>query len=297
MMMMAATTKALTDNFEAPAIRNYGRRLRDSLTALQTPLKDGGGTAGKSNGASDLPMVRGVDSRIQEIMSAAAKHLPEGFSVKMTSGYRGPNVPNHNGNAADYQIIGPDGKPLSNRGEDPTGLYKTLARHAQGEMLARHPELKGRFAWGGAFGTQLGGGGPRDLMHFDVNGERGRYSDYQLHNMGAVPGERYGKDFAPAVDKDAITKSANQIRDRHNDIFGVKGRRNAKQGIRNVENEGLLQTAGMIGTTKHEVTGNAAVHVSFSGLPAGARTKATADGMFRTVSLNRGRTPMASQDS
>lgn len=260
------------------------------------------GNSGRNNGAADLPMVRGVDPRIQEIVNAAGKHLPKGYSLNMTSGYRGPNVPNHNGNAADYQIIGPDGKPLSNRGEDPTGLYQTLARHAQGEMLARHPDLKGRFAWGGAFGTQLGGGGPRDLMHFDINGERGRYSDYQLHNMGPVPGEKYGSKFQPppiatnpTIDKDAITKSANELRERHNDIFGVRGRRNAKFGIRNVENEGgLLDAArqtGAFGTTKHSVEGNAAVHVSFSGLPAGARTKASADGMFKTIKLNRGNLP------
>src|SRR5664280_2106551 len=83
------------------------------------------GDGGGSNG-----YVNGVDKRIQEIVNAASKHLPEGYSVKMTSGYRGANVPNHNGNAADYQIIGPDGKPLSNRGEDPTGMYQKLARHS-----------------------------------------------------------------------------------------------------------------------------------------------------------------------
>lgn len=133
-----------------------------------------------------------VEPRITEIVSAAAAHLPVGYTVSMTSGYRGEGTPNHNGRAADFHIADPQGKVLRNRGEDPSGMYQTLARHAYGEMLARHPDLKGQFAWGGAFGTQLGGGGERDLMHFDINGERGRYSEYLLRNMGPMPGVKYG---------------------------------------------------------------------------------------------------------
>jgi hypothetical protein len=105
---------------------------------------------------------------------------------------------------------------------------------------------------------------------------------------------RFSADRNIAVDKEAITKSANDIRQRHNDIFGIKGRRDAKYGVRSTENEGLLRVAkqgGAFGTQKHEVEGNAAVHVSFSGLPVGARTKASADGMFKTVKLNRGKLP------
>ncbi|MHC6154801.1 phage tail tape measure protein [Bradyrhizobium elkanii] len=183
---LASGTSTLTRNFEAPKIDNSARRLKDSMTALRSPTDAVGGGAGTGK------IVNGVDARLQEIVNAAATHLPEGYSIKMTSGFRGAGQANHNGHAADYQIIGPDGKPISNRGEDPTGMYSLLARHAYGEMLARYPTLKGKFAWGGAFGTRLGGGGQRDLMHFDVNGERGRYSQYQLRNMGSVPGTKYG---------------------------------------------------------------------------------------------------------
>lgn len=183
---LASGTSTLTRNFEAPKIDNSARRLKDSMTALRSPTDAVGGGAGTGK------IVNGVDAHLQEIVNAAATHLPEGYSIKMTSGFRGAGQANHNGHAADYQIIGPDGKPISNRGEDPTGMYSLLARHAYGEMLARYPNLKGKFAWGGAFGTQLGGGGQRDLMHFDMNGERGRYSQYQLHNMGSVPGAKYG---------------------------------------------------------------------------------------------------------
>ncbi|MCW2358846.1 MULTISPECIES: phage tail tape measure protein [Bradyrhizobium] len=168
-------------------VGKYMKQMSDGTSGIPvTP-----GTV-DTNNFKGVPLRGGVDPRIQEIVNAGATHLPEGYSLKMTSGFRGAGQANHNGNAADYQIIGPDGKALPNRGNDPTGMYRLLARYSYGEMLARYPELKGRFAWGGAFGTKLGGGGPRDLMHFDVNGERGRYEQFQLRNMGAVPGTRYG---------------------------------------------------------------------------------------------------------
>ncbi|MCS3686654.1 hypothetical protein ABIF07_006324 [Bradyrhizobium elkanii] len=184
-------TRAFESSYEKAGIKHMGSRYNyanQAMSAYNSPaaaLVTGGG---KGTGK----IVNGVDARLQEIVNAAATHLPEGYSIKMTSGFRGAGQTNHNGRAADYQIIGPDGKPISNRGEDPTGMYSLLARHVYGEMLARYPNLKGKFAWGGAFGTQLGGGGRRDLMHFDVNGERGRYSQYQLRNMGSVPGAKYG---------------------------------------------------------------------------------------------------------
>ncbi|MHC2552315.1 hypothetical protein ACVJ6Q_003610 [Bradyrhizobium elkanii] len=185
--------RAFEGTFEKAGVKNYGSRMdytNQALAAFNNP----GFTTGQqaANSFKGVPMRAGVDPRIQEIVNAGATHLPEGYSLKMTSGFRGHGAANHNGHAADYQIIGPDGKPISNRGEDPTGMYSLLARHSYGEMLARYPELKGKFAWGGAFGTQLGGGGQRDLMHFDTNGERGRYTQWQLRNMGAVPGTQYG---------------------------------------------------------------------------------------------------------
>lgn len=168
-------------------VSKYMNQMSDG-TSL-TPVVPGTTATNISKG---VPLRGGVDPRIQEIVNAGATHLPEGYSLKMISGFRGAGQANHNGNAADYQIIGPDGKALSNRGNDPTGMYQLLARYSFGEMLARYPELKGKFAWGGAFGTKLGGGGPRDLMHFDINGERGRYDQFQLRNMGPVPGAKYG---------------------------------------------------------------------------------------------------------
>lgn len=130
----------------------------------------------------------GADPRLGEILEAAQKYLPQGYTIKPVSGHRPGDTGFHgHGKAVDIKIVDPSGKELTNYGEDPTGYYKQLARGAYQEALQRYPDLKGQFAWGGAFGTQKGtGGGPRDLMHFDLGGERGRYTDYRLSNMGPL---------------------------------------------------------------------------------------------------------------
>lgn len=188
------------DSFE----EGWGREIARRKEAVRPAAGDAAGgpaegglpagaiATGNKPAAKPGVSAAGVDPRIDEIVRAGATHLPPGYSLRMTSGYRGPNQHNHNGRAADYQIIDPNGNALRNRGEDPTGMYQELARHAYGEQKARYPELNGKFAWGGAFGTALGGGGERDLMHFDINGERGRYTQYQLRNLGPVPGVQYG---------------------------------------------------------------------------------------------------------
>lgn len=189
------------DSFEQGWGREIARRKEQlsSPTSIPSAAVSSRPDAPPSAGGDRLtgPIDSRVDPRIPEIVGAAASHLPPGYTVRMSSGYRGPHQANHNGRAADFQIIDPAGNELRNRGEDPGGMYRLLARHAHGEQQARHPELNGDFAWGGAFGTALGGGGERDLMHFDINGERGRYEQYQLRNMGSVPGFTYGKGAPP----------------------------------------------------------------------------------------------------
>jgi len=133
--------------------------------------------------------LRGVDPRLQEIMTSASRHLPEGYKVQVTSGHSpthgSPGSQHRRHNAMDVQIIGPDGKAIRNRGPDTTGMYGYLGRAAYTEMLARYPELKGRLAWGGSFGTS--GRNPReaDLMHYDIGGERGRLAPH-LSAMGPL---------------------------------------------------------------------------------------------------------------
>jgi hypothetical protein len=129
--------------------------------------------------------------------------------------------------------------------------------------------------------------------HGEVNPGH-KEADEGMSITNAIRQQREALRNNPVLDKEAIVQTAKQ----HRDLFGIKGRRDAKYGVRSTENEGLLQTAkqgGAFGMQKHQVEGNAAVHVSFSGLPAGARTKASADGMFKTMKLDRGGLTPASE--
>jgi hypothetical protein len=159
-------------------------------------LKDG--VIQKNMGGGRSGQITGVDPRLAEIIGAGAKHLPPGYRVEQSSGYRPGDSGFHGrGMAADVRIIGPDGKEIRNQGDDSSGMYEALARHSYGEMLARHPDLKGKLGWGGNFGTQKGGGGENDLMHLDLGGDRGRRGP-PLTERGAFPGEKYGADFDAA---------------------------------------------------------------------------------------------------
>lgn len=143
------------------------------------------------------PNLAEVDPRLREIMSAAATHLPPGYRMGVNEGYNAHGHAAHSQHhvrgrgALDVQIYDPQGRAIQNRGRDTTGLYTKLGRAAYGEMLARHPELKGRLAHGAAFGTHAGSGVP-DLMHFDLGGERGNLAPH-LSTLGPLPGVKYGE--------------------------------------------------------------------------------------------------------
>jgi hypothetical protein len=129
-------------------------------------------TASLENGAP------GVDSSLDQAVHYASSHLPPGYTAKMTSGVRNePGSQHALGKAEDWQIYGPDGQPVSNRGGDITGLYGQMYKNALRWMKTNHPDLFSQLGWGGHFGTQLGGGGPPDLMHFDLGGRRGHFGD------------------------------------------------------------------------------------------------------------------------
>jgi hypothetical protein len=143
---------------------------------------------------SDLPgrSLAGVTPVLREMLGGAKtafERANPGYQVIATSGARpgGPSSSQHaGGNAIDMQIIGPNGA-VPNTGNDPSGLYHQYARYVYAQQQATHPELNGRLAWGGAFGTQLGGGGPPDLMHFDLGGERGHWVMNRPSRLGAMP--------------------------------------------------------------------------------------------------------------
>jgi peptidoglycan hydrolase-like protein with peptidoglycan-binding domain len=137
------------------------------------------------------PNVAGVSPALYEIISAGAGALPPGYTVSINEGF---NNQGHMGHwagegtvrhwvstsqhsvpglgALDVQITDPNGKVIPNEGNDPTGMYQRLAQGAYGYTLQAHPELVGKLAWGGSFAA--GRKDPRrDLMHFDLGGERG----------------------------------------------------------------------------------------------------------------------------
>ncbi len=152
----------------------------------------GGGAVGTlSPAAGRHPNIAGTDPELQSVMAEAQRALPPGYKMVVNEGYNPSGhvlLSQHHrlGHAAmDVAIIGPDGKVIPNRGDDPTGMYHRLARAAYGDVLKHHPDLKGRFAWGGAFGT-VTGGNTQDLMHFDVGGERGHITENLPSRMGPI---------------------------------------------------------------------------------------------------------------
>jgi hypothetical protein len=201
-------------------------------TALRQPVAAGGSTTP----ASDLPGLRrreglpasalqGVDPKLREIMAAAQTHLRAGYSMVVTSGYRAPTRQRRGsersmhgrGEAIDVQIFDPHGQPIPNEGSDRTGMYTRLARAALTEQLKRYPDLKDKLAWGGAFGTQIGGGGPPDLMHFDLGGDRGHWIERRLAKLGPLTGESDGNQPiivkpTAAEDRAAVDVGARKVR-------------------------------------------------------------------------------------
>jgi minor tail protein/tail lysozyme len=154
-------------------------------------------TPGVATGDRLLPGrdLRGTDPRIKEIVTAAAEALPPGYKIAPTSGVRTAGQGQHtHGRAVDWQIIGPDNKPIANRGDDKTGLYTKLAQAAYGYQEKYHPQLTGKFQWGGQFGTSSRNPNEPDLMHFDTGGRRGRITRYSREKIGTIlpprPGDR-----------------------------------------------------------------------------------------------------------
>jgi hypothetical protein len=171
-------------------------RDRGFMARLQAGSAAGGGPImvppGLAGGGGDRVLpgrnLKGTDPRLADIVGAAARGLPPGYKIQPTSGLRDPSAPGFHpsGRATDWQIIGPDGKPVSNRGEDTTGLYTQLARNAYGYQEKQYPELTGKFQWGGQFGTSTRNPNEPDLMHFDIGGRRGRLSRYSREQIGAA---------------------------------------------------------------------------------------------------------------
>lgn len=170
--------------------------------------------------------LKNVDARLVDLAKIGSSHLPEGYRLQVNGGYTpfghasGSQHHQKGKGALDLQIIDPQGHPIPNKGRDSTGLYTLLAKSMYGEMLARHPELKGQFAWGGTFGTVSGGSVP-DLMHFDLGGQRGRLNPGGP-SMEDSSGIKYGAPRGSLVER-IIGAETSGGRDIHTSTAGAEG--------------------------------------------------------------------------
>ena len=151
----------------AEGTRLGGGGVAQPSAGVEGLMQGGGKFAGKGS--------KGTNPRLHAAIVGGAGFLPEGYTVRQTSGHRPGDSGHHGrGQAGDYQIYDPAGNPIPNRGEDSTGMYTMLARGVKTWAMGNDPDLVPKIGYGGAFGTQKGGGGVPDLMHFDLGGSRGR---------------------------------------------------------------------------------------------------------------------------
>jgi hypothetical protein len=190
----------LSSKFFTENPRNFPH-LRQSVAAGAAVLKAGhplvvtpdipppGARAPAAIGPVRLSGLRGIDLKatlairqLVEIVGDATRALPDDCSVVVTSTLRPGSrvagtggISRHaTGEAIDVQIIDPARNPIPNKGPDTTGLYQVLAIAAYHANERLFPERHGQLAWGGNFTTGRPDG-PRDLMHFDYGGDRGRF--------------------------------------------------------------------------------------------------------------------------
>lgn len=202
----SAASGALTRaaNVGAGAVGDVGR---SAVNAARQVAGVGGG-----GGAASIPQLQAVegrnpdmsrvDPRLLDIMRGAQQFLPQGYSVRVLEGYN-PNGHVQNSmhhqagaGALDMVVYDPQGRQIPNEGNDPTGVYHILAQGAYTYQQKFYPDLNGKLAWGGAFGTVSGGQTP-DLMHFDLGGERGHFTANLPSRMGPLQGVQVASTGAP----------------------------------------------------------------------------------------------------
>jgi hypothetical protein len=162
-------------------------RLADPVVDEPTPPPAPPEPAGL--GPVRLSAARGISlnatqaiQQLVAIVGEATRSLPPDHSLVVTSTLR-PNsrvagtggISRHaTGEAIDVEIFDAQGQRIPNKGPDTTGLYRQLAIDAYHANDRLFPQRHGQLAWGGNFTTGPVDG-PRDLMHFDYGGDRGRF--------------------------------------------------------------------------------------------------------------------------
>jgi hypothetical protein len=124
----------------------------------------------------NVPQAKNVDPRLFNILNAAGKNLPEGWSWNVTpsGGFRSGDSRFHGkGMAADIQLVDDQGRALPNyQNAAAFRAYEQFAQAARKAQLDLHPELNDQLRWGGYFSGPVGKYGAKDLMHFDLGGNR-----------------------------------------------------------------------------------------------------------------------------
>jgi hypothetical protein len=124
----------------------------------------------------NVPQAKNVDPRLFNILNAAGKNLPEGWSWNVTpsGGFRSGDSRFHGkGMAADIQLVDDQGRALPNyQNAAAFRAYEQFAQAARKAQLDLHPELSDQLRWGGYFSGPVGKYGAKDLMHFDLGGDR-----------------------------------------------------------------------------------------------------------------------------
>lgn len=180
-------------------------------------------TPGMISSSDDDRRLSGVDPRLHEIMTEAAKR--SGYNLALKSGLRPGDKRFHGrGLATDWNIIGDDGKPLADYQSPETfAQYQKLADAAREVQTELYPDLSDQFRWGGYFSGPKGKYGALDLMHFDLGGSQdlgmaggtwdGGLTEEQAKLWGLRPGKMYAD--GGAVDGGALDKArADEARER-----------------------------------------------------------------------------------
>lgn len=134
-------------------------------------------------------VTKGVDPRLLEIINAASKSLPQGWTAQVTphggaSSTHGRSGSLHrSGQAIDIQIYDPQGNPVPNYQNGTSfPVYQRFANAARAYQTQAYPQLNNQFNWGGYFSGPIGKGGKygaMDLMHFSIGHEKGAAGNWE----------------------------------------------------------------------------------------------------------------------